>query len=45
MQCGTTRPVTLDVEYLGVIDNPMGPASRAAFEGITSIMRHDFGLT
>ena len=22
---GTTRPVTLDVEFLGVMDNPMGP--------------------
>jgi polyisoprenoid-binding protein YceI len=42
---GTTRPVTLDIEYLGVMDNPMGPGRRAAFEGSTSIMRHDFGLT
>lgn len=42
---GTTRPVTLDVEYLGVMDNPMGPGRRAAFEGTTSIERHDFGLT
>lgn len=42
---GTTQPVTLDIEFLGVIDNPMGPGRRAAFEGTTSIMRHDFGLT
>lgn len=42
---GTTRPVTLDIAYLGVMDNPMGPGRRAAFEGSTSIMRHDFGLT
>lgn len=42
---GTTRPVTLDVEFLGVMDNPMGPGRRAAFEASTSIMRHDFGLT
>lgn len=42
---GTTQPVTVDVEYLGVMDNPMGPGRRAAFEGSTSIRRHDFGLT
>ena len=42
---GTTRPVTLDIEYLGVMDNPMGPGRRVAFEGTTSIRRHDFGLT
>ena len=42
---GTTRPVTLEVEYLGVMDNPLGPGRRAAFEASTSIVRHDFGLT
>lgn len=42
---GTTQPVTLDVEYLGVMDNPMGPGRRAAFEATTSIDRHDFDLT
>ncbi|MBW3603939.1 MAG: YceI family protein [Actinobacteria bacterium] len=42
---GTTQPVTLDVEYLGVMDNPMGPGKRAAFEASTSINRHDFGLS
>lgn len=42
---GVTQPVTLDVEFLGVMDNPMGPGERAAFEATTSIARHDFGLT
>jgi polyisoprenoid-binding protein YceI len=40
-----TRPVTLDVTYLGVTDNPFGPGRRAAFEASTEIDRFDFGLT
>jgi polyisoprenoid-binding protein YceI len=42
---GTTRPVMLDVTYLGVTDNPFGPGRRAAFEASTEIDRYDFGLT
>ena len=42
---GTTNPVTLDVEYLGVADDPMSGGQRMAFEAVTSIDRRDFGLT
>ena len=40
-----TRPVTLDVTYHGVTDNPFGSGRRAAFEASTEIDRFDFGLT
>ncbi|HEX6256146.1 MAG TPA: YceI family protein [Euzebyales bacterium] len=42
---GVTRPVTLDVEYLGTAQDPMGAGQRIAFEAETKIVRHDFGLT
>lgn len=42
---GVTRPVTLDVEYLGTAQDPMGAGQRIAFEATTQIVRHDFGLT
>lgn len=42
---GTTRPVTLDVEYLGTAQDPMGMGQRVAFEASTQIIRQDFGLT
>lgn len=39
-----TRPVTLDVEYLGQVNSPFGDV-RAGFAGSTKINREDFGLT
>lgn len=42
---GVTRPVTLDVEYMGTAQDPMGAGQRIAFEAETQIERHDFGLT
>jgi polyisoprenoid-binding protein YceI len=41
---GTTRPVTLDVEYLGLYTS-MGGARRAGFHGTAKINREDWGLT
>lgn len=40
---GTTRPVTLDVEYAGRAKDPWG-GERAGFSATTSINRKDFGL-
>lgn len=40
---GTTRPVELDLEYLGVSPDPWG-GTRAGFEAKTEISRKDFGL-
>ena len=42
---GVTKPVTLDVEFLGTAEDPMGAGQRIAFEAETEITRHDFGLT
>jgi polyisoprenoid-binding protein YceI len=42
---GVTKPVTLDVEYLGTAQDPMGAGQRIAFEAETKIERHDFDLT
>lgn len=39
-----TRPVTLDVEFLGVANDPWG-GHRAAFSASTEIDREDWGLT
>ncbi len=39
-----TRPVVLDVEFLGEGESPFGDY-RAGFEATTSINREDFGLT
>ncbi len=41
---GETRPVTLDVEFDGVADDPWGN-KRIGFSGRTEINREDFGLT
>jgi polyisoprenoid-binding protein YceI len=41
---GVTRPVTLDVEYLGHAHDPWGN-DRAVFSASTSINREDWGLT
>jgi polyisoprenoid-binding protein YceI len=41
---GITKPVVLDVEFLGQAGSPFGD-TRAGFEATTSINREDFGLT
>ena len=41
---GVTRPVTMDVEYLGQLNSPFGDV-RAGFAATTKINREDFGLT
>lgn len=41
---GTTRPVEIEVSYLGQNTNPWGKTV-AGFEGVTKINREDFGLT
>jgi polyisoprenoid-binding protein YceI len=40
---GVTRPVTLDVEYLGTDSDPWG-GTRAGFEGTTTISRKEWGV-
>lgn len=41
---GTTRPVVIDAEFIGVNTNPWGQTV-AGFAGRTKINREDFGLT
>ena len=41
---GVTRPVTLDVEYAGVVTDPWG-GTRAVFNASAKINREEFGLT
>lgn len=41
---GVTRPVTLDVEFLGMGNSPFGD-TRAGFTASTRINREDWGLT
>ncbi|HEX4983512.1 MAG TPA: YceI family protein [Ilumatobacteraceae bacterium] len=41
---GVTRPVTLDVEYLGHVTDPWG-GERAVFSANTTINREQWGLT
>jgi len=41
---GVTRPVTLEVEYLGWTTDPWG-GRRAGFSATTEVDREDFGLT
>ena len=40
---GVTKPVTLDVEFLGTDTDPWG-GTRVGFEGTTSISRKEFGV-
>ena len=40
---GVTRPVTLDLEYLGTISSPWGD-QRAGFSATTEVNRKDWGL-
>jgi len=39
-----TRPVALDLEFVGIVDDPWGNA-KAAFAATTEINREDWGLT
>ncbi len=39
-----TKPVTLDFEFAGIVDDPWGNA-KAAFSAKTKIMRDDWGLS
>ena len=41
---GVTKPVTLNVEHLGIVNSPFGD-KRAGFTGSTKINREDWGLT
>jgi polyisoprenoid-binding protein YceI len=41
---GKTNPITLDLEFLGVIPDPWGNA-KAAFSASGQFNRHDFGLS
>ncbi|MFJ9665938.1 YceI family protein [Streptomyces sp. NPDC101219] len=41
---GTTRPLTIDVEYNGAATDPFGN-QRVGFEGKAEILRSDWGLT
>ena len=41
---GTTKAVTLDVEYLGAVTDPWG-GQRVAFTASTEVDREEFGLT
>lgn len=41
---GVTRPVTLNVEFLGLVNSPFGD-KRAGFVATTKINREDWGLT
>jgi polyisoprenoid-binding protein YceI len=40
---GVTKPVTLDVDYLGETDDPWGN-HKAGFTGTTQVNRKDFGM-
>ena len=40
-----TRPVTLDVEIHGEVDDPMSGTKRAGFSAATEFDREDFGMT
>jgi polyisoprenoid-binding protein YceI len=39
-----TRPVSLDFEFVGIVDDPWGN-SKAGFSASTEILREDWGLT
>jgi polyisoprenoid-binding protein YceI len=42
--CGVSRPVVLDIEYLGTVRDPSG-GERAIYSGSSEINREDWGLT
>ena len=41
----TTRPLTLDVEIHGEVDDPMAGTKRAGFSATTAFDREEFGMT
>ncbi len=41
----TSRPVTLDIEIHGEVDDPMAGTKRAGFSASTEFDREDFGMT
>lgn len=41
---GVTRPVTMDVEYKGTVENPMSKKQTAGFQVTGTIKRSDFNL-
>ena len=41
---GVTKPVSMDFEFIGLVDDPWGN-SKAAFSASTEIMREDWGLS
>ncbi len=41
---GTSKPVTIDFEYAGGATDPFG-LQRVGFEGSTTVLRSDFGIT
>ena len=41
---GVTKPVTLDLEYRGTVENPMSKKATAGFQLTGSIKRSDFGI-
>jgi polyisoprenoid-binding protein YceI len=41
---GTTRPVTLDVEFYGVETHPADGSTHAGFSATTTVNRDDFGV-
>lgn len=41
---GVTKPVTLDFDFAGIVDDPWGNP-KAAFSATTEIMRDDWGLS
>lgn len=41
---GVTRPVTLDVEFLGVGTNPVDGSTHAGFAATTTLDRDDYGI-
>lgn len=41
---GVTRPVTMDVEYRGTIENPMSKKATTGFRVSGTIKRSDFGI-
>lgn len=41
---GTTKPLTLNIDFAGVVDDPMG-ATRTGGEATAELSRKEFGLT
>lgn len=41
---GTAKPLTLNIDFAGVVDDPMG-ATRTGGEATTELSRKEFGLT